>query len=198
MEKKKESQEPQGDLIEDALAAGMDTLRQAQGEDDVVEKKAVDEAAQLKDQLLRAMAEMENLRKRVARERDEARKFAVADFARDVLSVADNFARAMSAAPDVQNLDPAIKGVLDGVQMTQKELLGTLEKHGIRKIEPSPGDAFDYNLHQAMFEVPTDAHPPGVVVEVATAGYVLHDRLLRPAMVGVSKAGGAGSVDTEA
>lgn len=145
------------------------------------------EAQQLKDQLMRTLAELENTRKRAERDIAHARKFAITDFARDLLSASDNLRRAVESAPeDRDELDITLKNLVIGVEMTEKEMLGAFEKHGIRKIDPI-GEKFDYNLHQAMFEVPDANSEPGTVVQVMQPGYVLQDRLLRAAMVGVSK-----------
>jgi molecular chaperone GrpE len=154
-----------------------------------------EEAAELRDRLLRTLAEMENLRARTAREVEEARKYAVTGFARDLLDAADNLRRALASVP-AEGREAAgagggdlLRNLLLGVEMTEKTLLGAFEKHRIRRVEPQRGDRFDPNLHQAMFEVPTDAQAPGTVAEVVQAGYVIADRLLRPALVGVAKAG---------
>lgn len=152
---------------------------------------AVDEAAELRDRLLRTLAEMENLRGRTAREVEDARKYAVTGFARDLLDVADNLRRALASVPAGTGegaSDPAVRNLLVGVEMTERSLLGTFEKHRVRRVEPQRGERFDPALHQAMFEVPTDHHQPGTIAEVMQAGYVLADRLLRPALVGVAKA----------
>lgn len=147
-----------------------------------------DQIATLKDQLLRALAEVENTRKRSQREVEEAKKYAVTAFARDVLSVADNLNRGLASVSEeqVQNCTDEVKTMLQGIQLTEKELLAMLEKHGIKKITPL-GEPFDHNYHQAMFEIETNEHPAGIVLEVMQPGYVLDSRLLRPAMVGISK-----------
>lgn len=158
------------------------------------------ENAKLKDQLLRALAELENVRKRAEREKEQTRKFGIADFARDLLSVSDNLRRALDAAPqDRTQIDEALGNLITGVEMTEKELLSAFEKHGIRKLQPL-GEVFDYNFHQAMFEVESNDHGAGIVMQVLQVGYAIGDRLLRPAMVGVSKgSGGAGeNIDTSA
>jgi molecular chaperone GrpE len=145
------------------------------------------EAAALKDQLLRALAETENVRRRAARDKEDAAKFAMAGFAREVLGVADNLSRALEAiSPESLEKDPALKTLFDGVQATQRQLDTAFEKQAIKKVWPL-GEKFDSNLHQAMFEVPGTDKPAGTVVQVLQAGYTLHDRLLRPAMVGVAK-----------
>jgi len=157
--------------------------------EDVVEiQEPEDETAKLKDQLLRTMAELENLRKRSEREREDTAKYAVASFARDLLSVSDNLHRAIEAVPtDAPAGDPALKTLIDGVEITRSELLSCLSKHGIKKISPQAGDTFDHNAHQAMFEVDSTDHPAGAIANVMQDGYMIHDRLLRPALVGVVK-----------
>lgn len=148
-----------------------------------------EEHAELKDRLLRALAENENLRNRSAREMEDARKYAVTGFARDMLDVADNLRRALASVPaGAREKDEALGSLMLGVEMTERSLLSALEKHRIRRVEPQKGDRFDANLHQAMFEVPTADLPAGSVAEVMQAGYVIADRLLRPALVGVAKA----------
>jgi molecular chaperone GrpE len=159
---------------------------EAGGGDPLAEVQA--EAARLKDQLLRALAETENLRRRSQREREDAVKFAATGFARDILPVADNLGRALAAIPaGAAEQDPALKALQDGVAATERQLLAAFEKHGIRRID-AMGQRFDSNLHQAMFEVPGTDRPAGTVVQVLQPGYLLNDRLLRPAMVGVAKA----------
>jgi molecular chaperone GrpE len=147
------------------------------------------ENAELKDRALRTLAEMENLRKRTEREVADARAYAVSAFARDLLSVADNLGRALGAVPEGDAEHPALKALAEGVAMTGREMETTLAKHGVTKVEPRPGDRFDPNLHQAMFEVPDPSVPTGTVVQVAAPGFTISGRLLRPAMVGVSKGG---------
>ncbi len=143
----------------------------------------------LKDQLLRALADTENMRRRSEREAVNVRKYGHTPFARDLVAAIDNLARAVESAPDnLETLDETTKSLITGIQLSWTELQSIMEKHGIKRVEPL-GEKFDYNLHQAMFEVPTPDQPSGVVLEVVQHGYVLHDRLLRPAMVGVSKAG---------
>jgi molecular chaperone GrpE len=147
------------------------------------------QVAQLKDQALRALADSENLRRRTEREKEQWRKFASADLAKDLLNAVDNLRRALDAAPEERgSLDDAVKNVIVGVEMTEKEVLTAFDKHQIKRINPL-GEKFDYNLHQAMFEVEDPTKAPGTVVQVLAPGYVLHDRLLRAAMVGVAKGG---------
>ena len=147
-------------------------------------------AAELKDRLLRTLAEMENLRKRTEREVTDARLYGVASFARDLLGVADNMRRALDAvSPELRaSAEPGVKALIDGVELTERELLKALEKNGVRQFSPR-GEKFDPNVHQAMFEVPNPAVPAGSVVEVMAPGYMIGERVLRPAMVGVSKGG---------
>ncbi len=139
-----------------------------------------------KDQMLRALAEVENTRRRAQREIEDARKYSVANFARDVLNVADNLRRALDAVPEDAAASEDLKALVEGVSLTERELLSAMERHGIRKVDPK-GEKFDHNLHQAMFETDMAGVEPGTVIEVAQAGYVIGDRLLRPAMVGVAK-----------
>ncbi|MCH9020319.1 MAG: nucleotide exchange factor GrpE, partial [Proteobacteria bacterium] len=157
-----------------------------------------DEVAELKDRLLRAMAETENVRRRAARDREDASKYAVTGFARDILPVIDNLRRALDSVPEEARNEAPIASLVAGVEMTERELLGAFERHGIRRIDPM-GERFDHNLHQAVFEVDDPQTPPGTIVEVVQPGYVIADRLLRPAMVGVAKGADAPpAVDTEA
>ncbi|HEU5443967.1 MAG TPA: nucleotide exchange factor GrpE [Pseudolabrys sp.] len=155
--------------------------------DPVAEAKR--EAAEFKDKLLRTLAEMENLRKRTEREVFDARLYGIAGFARDVLAVADNMHRALDAiGSELRESDDAkVKALIEGVELTERELLKTLEKNGVKKFSPQ-GEKFDPNLHQAMYEVPTSDLPPGLVADVIQAGYMIGERVLRPAMVAVSKA----------
>jgi molecular chaperone GrpE len=147
-------------------------------------------AAEFKDRLLRTLAEMENLRRRTEREVTDARLYGVSSFARDLLGVADNMRRALDAvAPELRaGAEAGVKALIDGVELTERELLKALEKNGVRQFSPK-GAKFDPNVHQAMFEVPNPTVPAGSVVEVVAPGYMLGERVLRPAMVGVSKGG---------
>lgn len=148
------------------------------------------ENADVKDRLLRLAADMENLRRRTEREVKDARTYAVTSFAREMLSVADNLSRALAAVPEEHRSDESsgLKALIEGVEMTEKGLASTLEKHGVRRLEPE-GQRFDPNFHQAMFEIPNADVPNGTVLQVVQAGYAIGDRVLRPAMVGVSKGG---------
>jgi len=147
------------------------------------------EAAEFKDKLLRTLAEMENLRKRTEREVLDARLYGIAGFARDVLAVADNMHRALDAiGPELrESTDAKVKALVEGVELTERELLKILERNGVKKFSPQ-GEKFDPNVHQAMYEVPTSDLPPGQVAQVIQAGYMIGERVLRPAMVAVSKA----------
>ena len=146
-----------------------------------------EQVSELKDQLLRSVAELDNYRKRAEREKEQLRKFGIANFAKDLLSAVDNLRRAVESGPsDLEGADESVKNLIVGVEMTEKELLNALEKNGVRKIDPT-GEKFDYNFHQAMFEVETDKEEPGIVMQVLQPGYAIEDRVLRAAMVGVSK-----------
>ncbi|OSQ50128.1 nucleotide exchange factor GrpE [Thalassospira alkalitolerans] len=144
------------------------------------------EVAELKDRLLRAAAEVENTRRRAKKDVEDAANYAITKFARDLLDVGDNLRRALEAAGNDADADPAMKTLIDGVEMTEKTLLKAMEQNGIKKLEPL-GEKLDPNQHQAVFEMPNPAYPDGHVAQVMQAGYVLKDRLLRPAMVGVTK-----------
>jgi molecular chaperone GrpE len=147
------------------------------------------EAAELKDRLLRAHAEVENIRKRSEREKEETAKYAVTKLARDVVNVGDNFQRAIDAIPaGAAEQDPALKSFLEGVTMTERELLNVLERHGIRRVQPT-NEPFNPHLHQAVMEIPRSDVPSGTIVQVFQAGFMIEDRVLRPAMVAVSKGG---------
>jgi molecular chaperone GrpE len=157
------------------------------------------EAEELRDKLLRTLAETENLRRRHSRELDEARKYAMAGFARDLLDVADNMRRALAAVPEeAREQNELVRNLLEGVELTERTLLNAFDKHGVTKIAPERGEKFDHNRHQAMFEVPTADLPPGHIADVMQTGWVISDRLLRPAMVGVTKAAPQAAPDTGA
>jgi len=157
----------------------------AGGDDDIANLAA--ERDELRDQLLRTLADNENLRRRTERELTAAKKYGAMGFARDLMASVDNLDKAIDLIPENKDeLDETVKNILIGVEMTGREIASVLERHNISKISPD-GEKFDYNLHQAMFEVPSDDVEPGIVMQVVQSGYQLHDRLLRPAMVGVSK-----------
>ena len=148
------------------------------------------ENEELKDRALRAAAEMENLRRRTARDVHDARSYAIANFARDMLSVSDNLRRALDAIPAEAKAsgDPGFQALIEGVEITERAMLSALDRHGVKKLQPE-GEKFDPNFHQAMFEVPNPGVPAGTVVQVVQPGYSIGDRVLRPAMVGVAKGG---------
>jgi molecular chaperone GrpE len=147
-----------------------------------------EELTATRDGLLRALAETENVRRRLQRERDDAQKYAVANFAKDLLSAVDNLRRALDAMPESDIADGKARSLRDGVAATERELLAAFERHGMKRVDPQ-GERFDHNFHQAIFEAERPDVPAGTVVEVLQPGYILHDRLLRPAMVGVAKGG---------
>lgn len=147
------------------------------------------EIAELKDQRLRALAETENVRKRAVRDREDAAKYAMASFARDILSVADSLERALGAIdPEARAADPALEALVVGVEMTGKQLLTVFERNGITSIA-AEGQRFDPHVHDAMFEIPDESVPAGTVLQVMERGYMIHDRPLRPARVGVARGG---------
>src|ERR1700754_1407424 len=159
------------------------------------------EVETLKDQRLRALAEAENIRRRAEREKNEASQYAVTKFARDMVGIADNFARVLAAVPaEVRAAaDPQVQAVLDGVEATDRQLIQTLERYGVKQVDTSDGK-FDPNLHQAIAEVPAAGKPPGSIVDVVQSGFMIGERLLRPAMVTVAKKdvpAQTGSVDTQ-
>ncbi len=148
------------------------------------------EAADARDKMLRTLAEMENLRKRTAREVADARMYGITGFARDVLDIADNLQRALDAVPAETraNADAGLMSLIEGVELTERSLLNTLEKNGVKKFDPT-GQKFDPTFQQAMYEVPDPSVPSGTVVQVVQAGFMIGERVLRPALVGVSKGG---------
>ena len=171
--------------------------QQAAGEEEGASERQVDpvealkaENADLRDRFLRLAAEMDNLRRRTDREVKDAKSYAVTGFARDMLSVSDNLRRAIETLPDEAraSADATMTALIEGVEMTERGMLTTLERHGVRKIE-AEGQKFDPNFHQAMFEVPNPNVANNTVVQVVQAGYAIGDRVLRPAMVGVAKGG---------
>lgn len=161
-------------------------------------EKLIAENAAMKDQLLRALAEAENTRRRGQRDREDSAKYAAAPLAKDILPVADNLARALAAVPkEALASDEALKNLVEGIAATERQLQSALERHNIKRIDPE-GEKFDSHRHQAMFEVPGTDKPGGTVVQVLQSGYILHDRLLRPALVGVAKGSSAGGSRSEA
>ena len=148
------------------------------------------EAADARDKMLRTLAEMENLRKRTAREVSDARTYGISGFARDVLDIADNLQRALDAVPAEARAaaDPGLKALIEGVELTERSLHNALEKNGVRKFDPA-GEKFDPNVHQAMYEIPDPSVPAGTIAQVIQSGYMIGERVLRPALVGVAKGG---------
>jgi molecular chaperone GrpE len=170
--------------------AGPEQAPAAAATQPAAEPDAAAVAADLKDKLLRTLAEMENLRRRTAREVADAELRGITAFARDMIGVADNMRRALdTVTPEVRNdADAAVKALIEGVELTERELLKALEKNKVRQFNPQR-EKFDPHLHQAIFEVPDASVPAGSVVQVVQPGYMLGERVLRPAMVGVSKGG---------
>jgi molecular chaperone GrpE len=191
---------------EAANEVGGDMQSGAQGGEPTAEAVLLrDEVGRLKDQLLRALAETENVRRRLEQQADERGRYAVSSFAKDMLSVADNLRRALDSIPaDKLAEDELAKKLAEGVELTERGLITALERFGIKRVV-AMGQKFDPHIHQAMMEVETDQTPPGTVVHEMQAGYTIHDRLLRPALVSVAKSGpvggmqpGAAGVDTKA
>lgn len=171
----------------EAEAAAESEETETEGAESEADYKAL--AAELNDRMLRAVAELENYRRRAEKERQDTAKFAISNFARDCLTVLDNLSRGLeTVSAEDRATNTALDTLAQGMELTERELMATLERHGIVKVDPL-GEAFDYDLHQAMFEVEDKSKPAGTVVEVVQPGYLLNDRLLRPAMVGVSKGG---------
>jgi molecular chaperone GrpE len=176
-----------GEARANGVAAEQEALPEVDSRDrEIVELK--EEAGQLKEQLLRSLADLDNLRKRAEREKAEATLYAATNFARDILTVSDNLSRAldMAHADALKEAAEPIRNLIAGVEVTNREMLNVFERHGIRRIDPK-GEKFDPHLHQAVFEVPTNDQPPGTVVQVLQAGFSIGDRILRPAMVAVAR-----------
>ena len=153
---------------------------------DSVETETHKEIKDLKDQLLRTLAENENLRKRTAKEIEQIKKYGHINLLRDFLNVVDNMERAVKSSSSENQSQLGVKNLIDGIEIVLKEMKSLLDKNQIKKIEPLH-ERFDYNFHQAMFEAPSSEYDEGVILEVVQPGYILHERLIRPAMVGVSK-----------
>ncbi|MBN9459156.1 MAG: nucleotide exchange factor GrpE [Bosea sp.] len=171
----------------DAAANAPEQAQAAEGSSEARIAALQAERDDLKDKLLRTLAEMENLRRRTEREIADAKAYAVTSFARDMLGSSDNLRRALESVPEAAKAgtDATLKALHDGVELTERELLKTLERHGVRRVDPQ-GEKFDPNLHQAMFEAPDPATPKGIVSKVVQVGYKIGERVLRPALVGVS------------
>ncbi|MBT9372142.1 nucleotide exchange factor GrpE [Rhizobium sp. CSW-27] len=185
------------DASEKDMAAEAVSLAQDEQAADAAEAPAPDplealkaENMELRDRFLRLAAEMDNLRRRTERDVKDAKSYAVTAFARDMLAVSDNLRRALESIPAEakESGDAGLTALIEGVDMTERAMLSALERHGVRKLEPE-GQKFDPNFHQAMFEIPNTTVPNNTVLQVVQAGYVIGERVLRPAMVGVSKGG---------
>ncbi|CAN7343015.1 nucleotide exchange factor GrpE [Mesorhizobium amorphae] len=185
----KDERAPEEIEATEAAAAGERTEGSVDGDYEAL-VRLLKENEELKDRALRVAAEMENLRRRTARDVHDARTYAVANFARDMLSVSDNLRRALDAVPPEAKAagDAGFKALIEGVDLTERAMLSALERHGVKKLAPE-GEKFDPNFHQAMFEVPNPEVPAGTVVQVVQPGYSIGERVLRPAMVGVAKGG---------
>jgi molecular chaperone GrpE len=184
--------DPMAETADAAKANGGAAETDAQPEADPRDEEIArlkEETGQLKDQLLRTLADLDNLRKRAEREKAEATLYAATNFARDILTVSDNLSRAldMAHADALKEASEPIRNLIAGVEVTNREMLNVFERHGIKRIDPK-GERFDPHFHQAVFEVPTDDEPPGTVVQVLQAGFSIGGRVLRPAMVGVARA----------
>ena len=188
-------QEPSNIIDDEEKASEKETMEAKQFPDEEEEEILVEDESndlevkinELKDQLMRTLADSENLRKRTVKEVEQAKKYSHISFVRDLVSSVDNLKRALDSIPeDKSNLSEPIKNLILGLEIVEKEIVTTLEKNNIKQISPL-GEKFDYNFHQAMFEIPTNDYDPGLVVEVSQNGYLLYDRLVRPAMVGISK-----------
>ena len=182
------NQDDQNDMVENISENENDLTENVDREDEAAKDKDQDQSASdLKDQLLRALAEVENVRRRAKKDVADAGRYGIANFARDMLAVSDNMARALESIPDKAQEDNAtVKALVEGVEMTAREMSSALERHGVKQVNPM-GMKFDYNMHQAMFEKPDSTEPDGTIIEVIQVGYMIGERLLRPAMVGVSK-----------
>ena len=192
--------ETESEALPNGDEAANDTAAQEAAVDPIALLEA--EKADLKDKLLRTLADMENLRRRTEREVGDARSYAVTNFARDMLNVADNIRRALESVPAEARAgaEGALKALVEGIELTERDLLKTLERHGVRRLEPQ-GQKFDPHMHQAMFEVPNPDVASGTVVQVVQTGYAIGERVLRPALVGVAKGGpkaAAGDAGAEA
>ena len=172
----------------DRISTNEDNSFNNEEDTDNNESDTQDEIKDLKDQLLRSLAENENLRKRTAKEIEQIKKYGHISLLRDFLNVVDNIERAVKSSTSENQTEVGMKNLVDGIEIVLKEMKSLLDKNQIKKIEPLH-EKFDYNFHQAMFEAPSSDYKEGLIIEVVQPGYVLHDRLIRPAMVGVSKGG---------
>ncbi|MGC4024715.1 MAG: nucleotide exchange factor GrpE [Mesorhizobium sp.] len=183
------SNKPKDKSVSEEALAPEEVVEKVEGDFEVLER-LMKENEELKDRALRIAAEMENLRRRTARDVQDARSYAIANFARDMLTVSDNLRRGLDAIPAEarESGDAAFKALFEGVDLTERAMLSALERHGVKKLEPE-GEKFDPNFHQAMFEVPNPDVPASTVLQVVQPGYSIGDRVLRPAMVGISTGG---------
>ncbi len=190
--------QPDDEQENEAIEAAESECMVADSEPKPIPPEAAAQIAQLKDQVLRALAEAENTRRRAQKEREDTAKYAVANFAREMLNVSDNFRRALDATPK-NTTDEALKNLITGIEATERQLLAALDRFGIKKLEPL-GQPFDPNFHRVMMEVDDPEQKAGTVVQVLQPGYAIHDRLLREALVAVAKGTGAqqSKVDTSA
>ena len=185
-EKKHKDQTQSEEEISDNTDAAESEVEEKTETADEIIQKLNEEIEGLKDQRLRAVAELENFRKRAEKEQSDALKYGIANFAKEIINIGDNIERAKSSISDDVKSNDSIKSVVEGLDLIAQSTLSTFEKIGIKKIE-SLNEKFDHNLHQAMMEIENDEVEPGTIVQELISGYTLHDRLLRPAMVGVSK-----------
>ena len=186
-EEKKHNDQTQSEeeILDNTDAAESEVEEKSETADEIIQKLN-EEIEGLKDQKLRAIAELENFRKRAEKEQSDALKYGIANFAKEIINIGDNIERAKSSISDEVRSNESIKSVVDGLDLIAQSTLATFEKIGIKKIE-SINQKFDHNLHQAMMEIEKNDCEPGTIVQELIPGYTLHDRLLRPAMVGVSK-----------
>jgi molecular chaperone GrpE len=190
------------ELSEEQLEAAADALLEGSDTEDELGMDTYEELAtenaDLKDRLLRAYADTENLRKRAEREKAEATLYAATNFAKDLLSVSDSLGKALETMPEDarKKADEATRNLIKGIELTRRELLNTFQKHGIAEVDPTD-EKFDPNYHQAMFEVPETGKPNGTVVQVVQTGFKIGQRVLRPALVGVAKGEAASNVAKE-
>lgn len=181
-----ETESPQNRDHSDVVSDVAEDVLETNLADEKIEPSLEDQLSQMRDNWLRALADAENLRKRFQKEREEVQKYGAVSFARDVVTIIDDLERALSTCQERDSLPEGVKSVLTGVEMIAKEIRTAFERHHVKKIE-ALGMRFDPNLHQAMFEMESADQEPGIILQVLQEGYVMHDRLLRPAMVGVSK-----------
>ena len=185
-EKKHNDQaQPEEEILDDTETTESEVEEKSETAEEIIQKLN-EEIENLKDQRLRAVAELENFRKRAEKEQSDALKYGIANFAKEIINIGDNIERAKSSISDDVRSNDSIKSVVDGLDLIAQSTLSTFEKIGIKKIK-SLNEKFDHNLHQAMMEIEKNDCEPGTIVQELIPGYTLHDRLLRPAMVGVAK-----------